>query len=207
MDPGRIPRRRREDRSQSRARRPSPRGRADRPPSARAADLDFGDPAGLRLRTGADLRAQPDQLRLRPAVPRSDRRDGGAPLGEAGSGDRLGGRRGRHARHPALALPPLHADPVRRRGHPADGRHRFIAAEFFGGVSWAVILVLAAYEAPGATGIEIFQFATMLIVVSVVTALASTVPAAAVAGSVPVTLTLVALYRQSQRLSSSWPCR
>ena len=73
-------------------------------------------------------------------------------------------------------------------------RNRFIAAEFFGGISWAVILVLAAYQAPGATGIEIFQFATMLTVVSVVTALASTVPPAAVAGAVPVTLTLVALY-------------
>jgi two-component system cell cycle sensor histidine kinase PleC len=73
-------------------------------------------------------------------------------------------------------------------------RNRFIVAEFFGGVSWAVILVLAAHQAPGATGIEIFQFATMLTVVSVVTALASTVPPAAVAGSVPVTLTLVALY-------------
>jgi len=71
---------------------------------------------------------------------------------------------------------------------------RFVVAEGIGGLAWAVILALApSYAAPG-SGLEIFQFATMLIVVSVTIMLASTLPAAAVAGTVPVTLTLTALY-------------
>jgi two-component system, cell cycle sensor histidine kinase PleC len=70
---------------------------------------------------------------------------------------------------------------------------RFVIAEFVGALGWTAILLLARTPFPG-SGLEVFQFATMLIVTSVATMLASTVPAAAVAGSVPVTLTLVALF-------------
>ncbi len=69
---------------------------------------------------------------------------------------------------------------------------RFVIAEFIEGIAWASIL-LFAWHATG-TGIEVFQFAAMLIVVAVVTILAATVPAAVVAGTLPVTLALVALY-------------
>ena len=71
---------------------------------------------------------------------------------------------------------------------------RFVVAEFFTGVAWALVLVLAPTYSGNASGIEIFQFATMLVVISVVTSLASTVPTAAVAGTIPVTLTLVAMF-------------
>ncbi len=71
---------------------------------------------------------------------------------------------------------------------------RFILVEAAGGLAWSAMLLLAPVYAPAAEGIEIFQFATMLIVISVTTTLAATVPAAAVAGTVPVALTLTALY-------------
>ncbi len=71
---------------------------------------------------------------------------------------------------------------------------RFVTAEFFTGVAWAAILVVVQADGSNIGGIEIFQFATMLVVISVVTSLASTVPAAAVAGTVPITLTLVAVF-------------
>jgi two-component system cell cycle sensor histidine kinase PleC len=71
---------------------------------------------------------------------------------------------------------------------------RFVAAEFAGGISWSLVLLLAAQFAGRETGLETFEFATALIVISVTTMLASTVPAAAVAGTVPVTLTLTALF-------------
>ncbi len=70
---------------------------------------------------------------------------------------------------------------------------RFVAAEFVSALAWAAFLVLVPNpDAP--TGLEVFQFATMLIVVSVITAVASTLPSAAVAGTVPITLMLAALY-------------
>ncbi len=69
---------------------------------------------------------------------------------------------------------------------------RFVVAEFIGSVAWATVLLLPALSANA--GLELFQFTTMLIVVSVTTSLASTVPSAAVAGTVPFTLTLAALY-------------
>ncbi|CAN5274422.1 HAMP domain-containing sensor histidine kinase [soil metagenome] len=68
---------------------------------------------------------------------------------------------------------------------------RFVVAEFFGGLVWSLMLILVP---AGAHGSEVFQFATTLVVVSVITSLASTVPAAAVAGTVPITLTLAAAF-------------
>ncbi|MCR4282133.1 MAG: ATP-binding protein, partial [Bauldia sp.] len=71
---------------------------------------------------------------------------------------------------------------------------RFVAVEFAGGVAWALLFALLPRTAGEIAGLEVFQFATMLIVVSVVTSLASTVLPAASAGTVPVTLALVAIY-------------
>ena len=71
---------------------------------------------------------------------------------------------------------------------------RFVAAEFVGSIAWASLLLLVPPSASDVAGLEVFQFTTMLIVVSAITSLASTVPAAAVAGTVPITLTLAALY-------------
>ena len=103
-------------------------------------------------------------------------------------------RRPRHACRHALALPPLRDDRRRRSLDIRRGRRRFVVAEFVGGVAWAVDPGACRLPGAGRDGLEVFQFATMLIVVSVITSLASTVPAAAVAGTVPMTLTLVALY-------------
>jgi two-component system cell cycle sensor histidine kinase PleC len=69
---------------------------------------------------------------------------------------------------------------------------RFMVAEFIEGIAWASLLVFG-WHAEG-TGVEVFQFAAMLIVVSVVTILAATVPSAVVAGTLPVTAALVAIY-------------
>jgi two-component system cell cycle sensor histidine kinase PleC len=71
---------------------------------------------------------------------------------------------------------------------------RFVFAEFVGSLAWASLLLLVPASATNIAGLEVFQFTTMLIVVSVITSLASTVPSAAVAGTVPITLTLAALY-------------
>jgi two-component system cell cycle sensor histidine kinase PleC len=71
---------------------------------------------------------------------------------------------------------------------------RFVIAEFIGSIAWASVLLLVPPSAANVAGLEVFQFTTILIVVSVITALASTVPPAAVAGTVPITLTLAAIY-------------
>ncbi len=70
-------------------------------------------------------------------------------------------------------------------------RRRFVVAEFFGGATWAIVLLLVPQ---GGAGTDVFQFATMLVMVSVITSLASTVPAAAVGGTIPITLTLVGAF-------------
>ena len=71
---------------------------------------------------------------------------------------------------------------------------RFVATEFAGGLAWATLFVLLPKTGGEVAGLEVFQFATMLIVVSVITSLASTVLPAATAGTLPVTLVLVAVY-------------
>jgi two-component system cell cycle sensor histidine kinase PleC len=72
--------------------------------------------------------------------------------------------------------------------------HRFTAAEWLGSLTWAALLMLVPPASPPPLGLEVFQFATVLIVVSVITSLASTLPTAAVAGTLPITVTLAALY-------------
>jgi two-component system cell cycle sensor histidine kinase PleC len=71
---------------------------------------------------------------------------------------------------------------------------RFVVAEFVGGVAWSVLLVLLPSVSANLAGLEVFQFATMLVVVAVITSLASTMLPAAAAGTVPVTVVLAAVY-------------
>ncbi len=69
---------------------------------------------------------------------------------------------------------------------------RFILVELLDGFAWSAVLIIASQTS--GPGIDVFQFATMLIIVSVSTMLASTVPAAALAGAVPATLILAGIY-------------
>jgi two-component system cell cycle sensor histidine kinase PleC len=71
---------------------------------------------------------------------------------------------------------------------------RFVLAELASGLSWAALILLLPGSDGSVVGLEIFQFATMLVVVSVTTSLASTMLPAAVAGSLPVTVALVGIY-------------
>ncbi|HVY20521.1 MAG TPA: ATP-binding protein [Bauldia sp.] len=73
-------------------------------------------------------------------------------------------------------------------------RRRFIVAEFLGGVGWAILMLLLPRTSGGVEGVEVFQFATMLIYVSVITSLASTLLPAAAAGTVPMTAALTVLF-------------
>ncbi len=72
-------------------------------------------------------------------------------------------------------------------------RRRFVTAEFVGGVAWATIMLLLPRTSGAIAGLEVFQFATMLIVVSVITSLGSTMLPAAAAGTAPVTLAFIAV--------------
>jgi len=71
---------------------------------------------------------------------------------------------------------------------------RFVAAEFIGGLAWSMLILLLPRSAGEIAGLEVFQFATVLIVISVITSLASTMLPAAAAGTVPVTVVLAAIY-------------
>lgn len=62
---------------------------------------------------------------------------------------------------------------------------RFILIELAHGMVWSAILALS-WLAPMTPGLDVFQFAVTIIIISVSTMLASTVPASAMAGSVPV---------------------
>ncbi|MHA1157330.1 MAG: sensor histidine kinase [Alphaproteobacteria bacterium] len=72
-------------------------------------------------------------------------------------------------------------------------RRRFVAAELVTGIAWAALFVVTPFSA-NTPGLDTFQFAAMLVVVSATTSLASTVPLAAIAGAAPVTLALVAVF-------------
>jgi two-component system cell cycle sensor histidine kinase PleC len=69
---------------------------------------------------------------------------------------------------------------------------RFIFAELVYGLAWCTILALS-WRAQG-IGIDIFQFSTMLIVVAAGSMLASPLPSAALAGTLPIVLTLIGLF-------------
>jgi two-component system cell cycle sensor histidine kinase PleC len=69
---------------------------------------------------------------------------------------------------------------------------RFLAAEFGHGLAWASILILT--HGVQGTAVDVFQFATTLIVVAVGTMLAANMRSAAVAGTVPIVTTFVVLF-------------
>jgi two-component system cell cycle sensor histidine kinase PleC len=71
---------------------------------------------------------------------------------------------------------------------------RFVFTEFIGGCAWAALMLLLPLGSVPIAGLEVFQFATMLVVVSVATSLASTMLPAAVAGSLPVSAALAVVY-------------
>ena len=73
-------------------------------------------------------------------------------------------------------------------------RRSFVIAEATGGLAWAALMLLLPRISGDVAGLEVFQFATMLIVISVITSLASTVLPAAAAGALPVTLVIVAIF-------------
>jgi two-component system cell cycle sensor histidine kinase PleC len=70
---------------------------------------------------------------------------------------------------------------------------RFFLAELAGGLVWAALMLLLP-QATNDTSLLVFQFATMLIVVSIVTSLASTLIPAAAAGTVPITIAVALIY-------------
>jgi two-component system cell cycle sensor histidine kinase PleC len=71
---------------------------------------------------------------------------------------------------------------------------RFVVAEFIGGLAWGLLMVLLPRESGDVAGLEVFQFATALIVLSVITSLALTMLPAATAGTMPITIILAAIY-------------
>jgi two-component system cell cycle sensor histidine kinase PleC len=73
-------------------------------------------------------------------------------------------------------------------------RRRFVAVEFTNGVAWASLMVLLPRMTTGVAGLEVFQFATMLIYVSAIASLASTALPAAAAGTTPMTLALALVF-------------
>ncbi len=68
---------------------------------------------------------------------------------------------------------------------------RFAAADFIYGLAWGTILLFST--AGQGVGLEVFQFSTGLTVIAVGTMLASSVPLAAVTGTLPVALLLAAI--------------
>ncbi|MGV8840546.1 MAG: sensor histidine kinase [Bauldia sp.] len=70
---------------------------------------------------------------------------------------------------------------------------RFAVAEFFNGAAWCVLLVLS-WMAPPAESVAVFQFAVTVVIISAGTMIASTVPPAAITGSLPVVLTSAILF-------------
>ena len=64
-------------------------------------------------------------------------------------------------------------------------RRKFALVEFVNGVAWGCLILLPTYAIDG-PAVEIFQFATMLTVIAVGTMLASNLPVAMVAGTLPI---------------------
>jgi two-component system cell cycle sensor histidine kinase PleC len=69
---------------------------------------------------------------------------------------------------------------------------RFVLAELAYGIGWAGVLVIL--EMAGGGGLDVFQFATALVIMAVGAMLASTVPAAAVAGTLPTMFTAATIF-------------
>ena len=70
---------------------------------------------------------------------------------------------------------------------------RFVTLELMHGLAWSRILALS-WLAPVSPGLDVYQFAVTIVIVSVGTMLASTVPGAAIAGTVPVVVAAAAVF-------------
>jgi two-component system cell cycle sensor histidine kinase PleC len=81
-------------------------------------------------------------------------------------------------------------------------RRRFAFAELAGGITWALLFVLLPSAPQALAYVQVFEFAMLLVVVSVVTSLAATMPPAAMAGTVPLTVVLSLVYVSGEALLS-----
>ncbi len=70
---------------------------------------------------------------------------------------------------------------------------RFVVLELIHGLAWSGILALS-WLAPESPGLDVYQFSVTIVIVSVGTMLASTVPGAAIAGTVPVVIAAAAVF-------------
>jgi len=69
-------------------------------------------------------------------------------------------------------------------------RRQMVIGDLLYGLSWAGFFLLQS-TAPGHDGSEIFQFATMLIVIAMLTMLSASLPRALLAGTLPITIAIV----------------
>lgn len=76
-------------------------------------------------------------------------------------------------------------------------RRQMIIGDMLYGLSWAGFFLLQS-TAPGHDGSEIFQFATMLIVIAMLTMLSASLPRALLAGTLPITLAIVVSFLNQQ---------
>ena len=70
---------------------------------------------------------------------------------------------------------------------------RFVTLELMHGLAWSGILALS-WLAPVSPGLDVYQFSVTIVIISVGTMLASTVPGAAIAGTVPVVVAAAAVF-------------
>lgn len=70
---------------------------------------------------------------------------------------------------------------------------RFVLVESVHGFAWATLLAMS-WVAPMTPGLDVYQFAVTIVVISVGTMIASNVPGAAIAGTVPVVLAAVVAF-------------
>ena len=73
-------------------------------------------------------------------------------------------------------------------------RRLFTFAELASGLVWSLLFVLLPMARSGLAYVQVFEFATLLLVLSVVTSLASTMLPAAIAGTLPLTVVLSFVY-------------
>ncbi|WP_029056773.1 sensor histidine kinase [Stappia stellulata] len=79
----------------------------------------------------------------------------------------------------------------------AGWRRQMILGDLLYGLCWAGFFVLQS-TAPGHDGSEIFQFATMLIVIAMLTMLSASIPRALLAGTMPITIAIVVSFLNEQ---------
>ena len=84
----------------------------------------------------------------------------------------------------------------------ARWRRRFTFAELIGGIAWSLLFVLLPVAPLGLAVVQVFEFALLLVVVSVTTSVASTMWPATLAGTVPIAAVLSVVYLSGVSLLS-----